>query len=218
MGLLNSAGLIVLTTAFLFASSTAYTSALLRRLGLDSDLMERSFHQVLYHGFIINIVFLMALPVALFFITFIAYEVKMEMHRTFRASNNKRFSNARRILKPLRKVGVRFRRESYIMRRLGNIKLATWLTLSCAVLCIFIIVSHERQGGIDALAHIEEIKNGDAPLVYIDGDEKGYPFLYCGAKNCAAYDAVNNRVKYFPQNIFSISRKETSAFKKSDAS
>ncbi len=67
MGLLNSAGLIVLTTAFLFASSTAYTSALLRRLGLDSDLMERSFHQVLYHGFIINLLFLMALPLFLFF-------------------------------------------------------------------------------------------------------------------------------------------------------
>lgn len=213
MGLLNSAGLIVLTTAFLFASSTAYTNALLRRLGLDSDLMERSFHQVLYHGFIINLSYFMALPFVFFIIAFTAYEIKMEMHRMFRASNHNRFSNARRVLKPLRRIGIKFRRESYIMRRLGNIRLATWMALSCAILCIFAIVNHERQGGVDALANIEKIKNGDAPLVYIDGDEKGYPFLYCGAKNCAVYDKENDRVKYFAQDSFSVSREETSKFK-----
>ncbi|MFM5151231.1 hypothetical protein [Aeromonas hydrophila] len=213
MGLLNSAGLIVLTTAFLFASSTAYTSALLRRLGLDSDLMERSFHQVLYHGFIINLLFLMALPLFLFFISFIAYEIKDQMHRAFRGSNSKRFVYARKFLKPLRKVGIKFKRESYIMRRLGTIRLATWMTLSCSVFFVFVIAHHEQQGGEDAVANIESIKKGETPLVYIDGDETGYPFLYCGARNCAVYDKENDRVKYFAQDKFSVSRDETSKFK-----
>lgn len=213
MGLLNSAGLIVLTTAFLFASSTAYTSALLRRLGLDSDLMERSFHQVLYHGFIINIVFLMALPFALFLIAFVAYEIKDKMHRAFRFSNDRRFSNARKFLKPLRGVGVKFRRESYIMRRLGTIKVATWMTLSCSVCFIYVIAHHEQQGGKDAVAHIEYIKKGDSSQVYLDGDKTGYPFLYCGAKNCAVYDKEKDLIKYFTQDRFSVSRVETSKFK-----
>lgn len=213
MGLLNSAGLIVLTTAFLFASSTAYTNALLRKLGLDSDLMERSFHQVLYHGFIINLPFFMALPFLLFVMAFFTYEIKSEMHKAFRASNDRRFVNARRFLKPLRRLGVRFRRESYIMRKLGNIKLATWMTLSSSVLCIFVIVHHERQGGVDAEEHIEKIKSGDISLVYLDDDETGYPFLYCGAKSCAAYDKEKNRIKYFAQDRFSVSRVETSKFK-----
>lgn len=213
MGLLNSAGLIVLTTAFLFASSTAYTNALLRRLGLDSDLMERSFHQVLYHGFIINLPFFMLLPFMLFVMAFIAYEIKSEMHRAFRVSNDRRFANARRFLRPLRRLGVKFRRESYLMRKLGDIKLATWMTLSSSVLCIFVIMHHERQGGIDAAEHIEKIKNGEIPLIYLDNDEIGYPFLYCGAKNCAAYDKEKDRIKYFTQDRFSVSRVETSKFK-----
>ncbi|MGL4352673.1 MAG: hypothetical protein ACRCTP_01785 [Aeromonas popoffii] len=213
MGLLNSAGLIVLTTAFLFASSTAYTSALLRRLGLDSDLMERSFHQVLYHGFIINLLFLMALPLFLFFMAFVAYEFKDQMHRAFRGSNAKRFVNARKFLKPLRKVGVKFKRESYIMRRLGTIRLATWMTLSCSVFFVFVIAHHEQKGGDDAVANIEAIKKGETPLVYMDGDEAGYPFLYCGARNCAVYDKENDRIKYFSQDKFSVSLVETLKFK-----
>ncbi|MGY6037785.1 hypothetical protein [Aeromonas sp. AE23HZ002T15] len=213
MGLFNSAGLIVLTTAFLFASSTAYTNALLRRLGLDSDLMERSFHQVLYHGFIINLFFLMILPFVLLSMAYIAYEVKDVMHRAFRISNDRRFSNARRFLKPLRKVGVKFRRESYIMRRLGTIKAATWMTLSCSLLFILVIAHHEQKGGDDAVANIESIRKGDTSLVYLDGEKAGYPFLYCGARNCAVYDKENDQIKYFAQERFSVSRGETSKFK-----
>lgn len=213
MGLLNSAGLIVLTTAFLFASSTAYTNALLRRLGLDSDLMERSFHQVLYHGFIINLLFFMALPFALFSLALIAYEYKYTMHRAFRCSNDQRFVNARKFLKPLRKVGIKFRRESYKMRRLGDIKVTAWMILSCSVLLIFVIAYHEQEGDRNAVSHIESIKKGDVSLVYLDGDGTGYPFLYCGAKNCAVYDKEKNLVKYFTQEKFSVSRIETSKFK-----
>lgn len=213
MGLLNSAGLIVLTTAFLFASSTAYTNAFLRRLGLDSDLMERSFHQVIYHGFVINLTFFMILPFMLFLMAFFAYEIKSGMHRAFRASNDRRFVYARRFLKPLRRVGIKFRQESYTMRRLGSIKLVTWMALVSCVLCILVIVRHERQGGVDAAKQIERIKGGDVSLVYIDNDETGYPFLYCGAKNCAAYDKEKELVKYFTQDRFSVSRVETSKFK-----
>lgn len=213
MGLLNSAGLIVLTTAFLFASSTAYTNALLRRLGLDSDLMERSFHQVLYHGFIINLPFLMALPFIFCLLVFISYEYKRKMHMAFRISNDKRFVNARRLLKPLRAIGIKFRRESYKMRWLGDIKITAWMTLSCSTLLIFVIAYHEQEGGRNAASHIESIKKGNVSLVYLDGDGIGYPFLYCGAKNCAVYDKGKNLIKYFTQDRFSVSRIETSRFK-----
>lgn len=70
MGLLNSAGLIVIITAFVFGSSTAYTNAELSVLGLNSDLMERSFHQVLYHGVIMNLVFMFFIPFSLFLVSF----------------------------------------------------------------------------------------------------------------------------------------------------
>lgn len=80
------------------------------------------------------------------------------MHRAFRGSNSKRFVYARKFLKPLRKVGIKFKRESYIMRRLGTIRLATWMTLSCSVFFVFVIAHHEQQGGEDAVANIESIK------------------------------------------------------------
>ncbi|MBL0511832.1 hypothetical protein [Aeromonas media] len=212
MGLLNSAGIIVLATAFLFGSSTAYTNALLGTLGLDSDLMERSFHQVLYHGFIINLLYIVMMPFVLFSISYLAYEAKDTIHRAFRSVNGNRFSNARKYLKPLRRIGVKFKRESYIMKRLGTVKAASWLTFTVILLLMTIIVLHEQAGKAKGLETIKKIRQGESSLIYIDGDAKGYPYLYCGARNCAVYDVENNRIKYFPQNGFSISRKETSAF------
>lgn len=212
MGLLNSAGLIVLATAFLFGSSTAYTNALLGSLGLDSDLMERSFHQVLYHGFIINLFYIVMMPFVMFSISYLAYETKDTIHRAFRSVNGNRFSNARKYLEPLRKIGLKFKRESYIMKRLGAIKAASWLTFAITLLLMTIIVLHEKAGEAKGAETIRKMRKGELPIIYIDGDAKGYPYLYCGAKNCAAYDVENKRVKYFPQNGFSISRKETSTF------
>ena len=41
-------------TAVLYAWSTAYYNGYLHVLHLDSDMMERSFHQVIYNGLLIS--------------------------------------------------------------------------------------------------------------------------------------------------------------------
>ena len=51
----NSAIIVTLITAFFYCSSTVYTHAYLKSLQLDSDVLERSFHAVVYQGFIFNL-------------------------------------------------------------------------------------------------------------------------------------------------------------------
>jgi hypothetical protein len=206
MGLLNSAGLIVIIAAFLFGSSTAYTSSELHVLGLDSDLMERSFHQVLYHGFIMNLMLIFFIPILLFVISYIYYHSVDLVRCSFCKSNPKRFSNGRQYLKPLRKIGIKFRKESYALKRLGLAKEMSWMFMSITLGLILMVAYHEQAGVQAGEKVIEAVKSGKAPLVYIGNDEKGYALLYCGAKNCAAYDAKAKMIKYFVQDNFSVQK------------
>ena len=204
MGLLNSAGLIVIITAFVFGSSTAYTNAELSVLGLNSDLMERSFHQVLYHGVIMNLVFMFFIPFSLFLVSFFYYKWVAFIQQCFCPSNKSRFKNARRYLKPLRKGGVKFKKERNALKRLGLAKDISWITLSIFVGLVILVASHERDGAAAGRAIIESVKDGSAPKVYVGDDPKEYALLYCGAKNCAAYDTEKKLIKYFVQDQFSV--------------
>ncbi|MBL0612263.1 hypothetical protein JD508_18715 [Aeromonas jandaei] len=206
MGLLNSAGLIVIITAFLFGSSTAYTNSELRLLGLDSDLMERSFHQVLYHGFIMNLMFIFFMPVFLFLVSFVYYHVVDLFRSSFCKSNRKRFINGRRYLKPLRKIGIQFKKESYALKRLGLAKEMSWVFMSITLLLIFMIAYHEQAGEQAGKRVVEMVRSGKAPIVHIGEGDKEYFMLYCGAKNCAAYDVKNKMIKYFVQDNFSVQK------------
>jgi hypothetical protein len=51
--LLNSGIGIAACTAFLYCVSTAYYGGFLSELHLDSEILDRNFHQVLYNGFLI---------------------------------------------------------------------------------------------------------------------------------------------------------------------
>ncbi|WP_284193860.1 hypothetical protein, partial [Vibrio zhanjiangensis] len=52
MKLVDSAGIAALLTAYLYCVSTAFTHGYFNTLGLDSDLLDRNFHQIIYSGLI----------------------------------------------------------------------------------------------------------------------------------------------------------------------
>jgi hypothetical protein len=43
-------------TAFLYSTSTAYYGSYLRSLQLDTDILDRNFQEILYHGFVLSFV------------------------------------------------------------------------------------------------------------------------------------------------------------------
>ncbi len=50
--LIDSATCIAVLTSYFYCISTAYTNGYLAVFGLDNDLLDRNFHQVIYSGFI----------------------------------------------------------------------------------------------------------------------------------------------------------------------
>lgn len=90
----NSAIVVTLITAFFYCSSMVYTHAYLGRLGLDSDVLERSFHAVVYQGFIFNLQPMMIISMFIVGLVWIKAIVIIE----FRRSVNNRRSNAKKII------------------------------------------------------------------------------------------------------------------------
>jgi hypothetical protein len=53
--LLDNSGLaLAAITAFLYCASSAYTGGYYSRLGLDGDVLDRNFQQILFEGFLIS--------------------------------------------------------------------------------------------------------------------------------------------------------------------
>ena len=70
MRIVDSTGLLALLTGYLYCVSTAYTQGYLNALGLDSDLLNRNFHQVIYHGLLESMVSLFWLVLIILILTF----------------------------------------------------------------------------------------------------------------------------------------------------
>lgn len=77
---IDSAAFIAILTSYFYCVGTVYTNGYLGVFGLDSDLLERNFHQVIYSGFI-SAYSGIFLGVALLFLAFFSlalYKLKIE--------------------------------------------------------------------------------------------------------------------------------------------
>ncbi len=200
--LLNSAIFLAGATAFLYCMSTARSNKYLRVLGLDPDILDRNFHQVLYDGLIVSLKWLLIVPIvycgAYFLYRFIVRCVT-DWSRTS-------FGNRRRL------VGVKHhffgKRKSTNTEILQNKRLVR--ALGYAVISIVFLKSMvyaESQGGKLARALLDQIEQGKAVQVSSiiqvkieDLPKKSLLNLGCGARNCAGIDLTTKIVYYFPQN------------------
>ena len=200
----NSAVLLTAVTAFLYASSTAYTYGYFRALDLDGNVLDRNFHQIIYHGMILNIRTVILAPLILAFVVTIHSSFKIELSQFI----SRDFSNGRKLVKIKKKLFLVTKKKKRLARDHGR-RIFTFWVAAFGILTVFMgLVIFERQGVNSAEKLIAEIEKGDFNSVRLKGksSENSLAYLFCGARNCAVYDKENNTIVYFAQNEFAYLR------------
>ncbi|MBE9398997.1 hypothetical protein IOQ59_17185 [Pontibacterium sp. N1Y112] len=198
---LDSAIFLAAFTGVLYCLSTAHYHGFLTTAKLDADMMERSFHQVIYSGLIVSFG-----PILIFLIT-----VSCVLFSYSHALLPGYIDWVRGSIKAKRKV-VSFRRR-WIGKRISALveirakkTFNHFLVLSLAGVCFIVsLVYVEKKGQSQALTalgnHVEgETRSSSNISVVISSNIKVLSYLGCGAKNCAGIEKGSNRVYYFPQS------------------
>lgn len=197
----DSAFLLAGATAFLYCVSTAYANGYLSTLRLDSDVLDRNFHQVLYNGFLV------CLQPILVGLSAYACLRLLYSHLILPEIINwlcKAIRNKRRYIKIKRKwSGGRKERAAERVAKQKTISLLRCLGL--AISFLLSLVYFEMQGkkaALDILKQIngKQISESGLIKVVIDNKTRTLVYLGCGARNCAGMELISKTVYYFPQN------------------
>jgi len=198
---IDSAILLAISTAVLFSWSTAHYMGFLFEADLDINMMERSFHQVIYNGLLLAfypvIVVLIFICILLFFYAHIILpEYIKQIRRSYKF--RKKIAKFRRYW-----IGKRVTSqvEKNAMERFNNFGLLTILSLTF----LFSLVYFENEGKKEAQIIMEKVQNESEPhdMIRVNFTKKVRKlyFLGCGLKNCAGIEAETNKVFYFPQSL-----------------
>jgi len=194
MKTLDSATILAGATAFLYSSSTAYIHGYFNILSLDSDVLDRNFHQILYHGMTLNIF-------PLFFLPFIL-AVVVTLHSGFSLSvidfYNTGYKNKKKVVKLHRLLSLRKEKSSAQIMYSKRIK-KSWVIFGFIFTFMFSMAIFDRNGRINAKSVLSSIEDGTYNSVEVKSSGDKFVFLYCGARNCAGVDTETGLIRYFQQ-------------------
>ncbi len=195
---IDSAATITGITAFLYAASTAYTHGFFYAYSLDSNILDRNFHQIIYHGMILNIQPILTIPfvVAIIVSTHSGYKIMLSDYL------HKGFEKGRKVVKLKNKLQLSTRKKRPIEAHYSSVMRKFWLIFILLIIFMLSMGNFELKGKEAATAISESIKSRTFSKVYINGNnsKKELAYLYCGARNCAALSVENQEIIYFPQN------------------
>lgn len=199
--LLDSGLALAAVTAFLYCASAAHTGGFNSRLGLDGDVLDRGFQQILYDGFLIS--FGPALLVLVIYTTLRFFYSDAVLPVVIDALQ-KNWRRKRFVLK-LKHRWYGKRKDSELeLREKKHTRVAAVIT-SVAFLVIISLVYFESKGKEVAsqvrtkLEHKSFLQN-EVVTVTVNGEVRKLLYLSCGARNCAGIDPETQVVQYFPQN------------------
>lgn len=198
--LVNGGVAIALLTAGLYCISTANYGGFMGVLKLDADVLDRNFHQTLYHGFLTAFVPAFRLLAVIALTLFASVMIGTPAVNAFL---RKRWSR--------RRTFVRLRREMALDQRSTPFELTQRRLAGHALICLAVAIAV-----IGALAHFDglgkksaekllakldqPIQDSTLVTVRIDGQPHRLLYLICGARNCAGIDPKTHMVHYFPQH------------------
>jgi hypothetical protein len=199
--LLDSGIALASITSFLYCASAAFTGGFLQQLGLDSDVLDRNFQQILYHGFLISfgpILYVLAGYVICRFAY--SHGLLPEVNDVLRHN----WKRKRLFLKlKYKMLGKRKDSEAETREKRHSIKSAFLLTIFFAL--ILSLAHFESKGKALASSVYAKLENKSIPehetvTVSINGQPQKLLHLICGARNCAGVAPETKIVHYFPQN------------------
>jgi hypothetical protein len=217
----NSAIIVTLITGFFYCSSMVYTHAYLGRLGLDSDVLERSFHAVVYQGFVFT---LQPMIYTSFFIAgFVLLRVLLiiELRHSKKLKAKVDYCKSK-ILNYLFKENIVLDRYEKTLLKSGVSVAKIFIVLIIALLTLAKFESNGAKIADDlnksiAQQLIERDKQNASyakantprastimPSIY--KSDRALMFLYCGSRMCAGFDLDTEQVIYFPHTGFTYKR------------
>lgn len=196
---IDSAMLIAICTAILYSWSTANYQGFLSTAKLDPDIMERSFHQVIYSGLLISFApIIITIIIATVFI-FIYAHALLPMYIDYLKTGIK----AKRNIINLKYFWVGKRKTPQIeirARKFFNRVACLSLVAIVFIGTMFFAEAKGSKKAKDLLKdHFDVNKHKYSSIeVEIDGEKKELRGLACGVKNCAGIHASSNIIYYFP--------------------
>jgi hypothetical protein len=198
----DSAILLAAVTGSLYCISTAHTSGYLSPLRLDPDVLDRNFHQVLYHGLLTSFpaafIGLAIYAVARFVYSYMFLPSIIDWLRTS-AKNKRHYIKIKHKFLGRRKDSVRVH-----VAKQNTIDAFKYVALAFVVLLL--LVHFEEKGKKEALTLLSQINHQHPILksleitVKMDDSVKQLIYLKCGARNCAGLEPNSKKIYYFPQN------------------
>lgn len=215
---LDSAVFLAGFTAVLYTWSTAYYNGFLGVLRLDADMMERSFHQVIYSGLLIS--FAPALLI-LIFSAFLSYLYSHGLLPAYIDWVRKSIQSKRKAVK-LRRFWFGKRNSPPIELRAKAFFTKIALLTLLGILYVTSLVYFEFEGKKGAKELIEAHmagKNKPNQMIKtrINKEEKSLIFLGCGTRNCAGIEEKTNLIFYYASSLsYSYPHQETNVTKVSN--
>jgi hypothetical protein len=202
--LVDSAGVAALLTAYLYCVSTAFTHGYFYTLGLDSDLLDRNFHQIIYSGLIQSLNSFVWLALVVFILVTIYSTWRVAISYNVR----KGYKTARKIVRFKKRCGIRTKKPTKLEARYQlHFNAAVGLFMATLGFVALLLI-HENEGVKRANLVIESIQNEPEITFKAENYENELVFLYCGVRNCAGYDPKVDRVVYVPQQQLSLQSKK----------
>lgn len=199
--LVDSGVALAAVTAFLYCVSAAYYGGYLGLFRLDSDVLDRNFHQTLYNGFVIS--FAPAFGLAF---VYLGYRVVYSHILLPGITDGLRTSlkRKRRFIK-LRQKLLGKRKDSVIEQREKKHTVAIAFYAAAFLTFLLSLVHFESEGQKAALERQEKLNTkagqpSELMIVRINGQDIKLLTLACGSRNCAGIDPLTRTISYFPQN------------------
>ncbi len=194
----DSAVLLALVTALLYSSGLAYQQGFLMEIGLGRTMLESSFYQIIYSGFLNNIAGLFAFSFSVFIFSVLFYS-------TVR-------NDTKEIIQFLKKLYFRIVRKPFQAQDNDNKKSTIKFVIyqSCIftlliVSCLLVLSSIEKRGKERAKSflnyHQENLDSSDGMIsVSFNGEDKKLRLIMCGVSDCAGIEGKTNNIYFFSKS------------------
>lgn len=181
--------MVTLATVSLYTWSVAHFNAFITVFGLDYAVLERSFYQTLYYGFLHSFGNLLIFVVYMVVLFFLVYVVTSILPEVINLLNKKVVGDS----KP----------ESSPARLAKRMMLSGGACVCVLVLFVVSLSYMEKDGeklGFEKLASFTSTDVTKVPIinVKIDGENKELFFIVCGSVNCAGMEGKSDLIYYFP--------------------
>ena len=199
---IDSAVFLAGLTAILYTWSTAHYVGYLNILRLDSDMMERSFHQAIYNGLMISFFPVMIGLILFAFFLYIYSYIFLPYYMDWVRGS---IGAKRRAIK-FRRFWFGKRKRPAAELRVKAIFVKVAILALFGFLYILSLVYFESKGKLQAITLIEvhlEGKNKKTRMVNINinNEKVTLRFLGCGTRNCAGIAESTNLIFYYPSSV-----------------